>query len=85
MIPRFLLERIVEFLDSLNIPEHHDLSYEYGDIVWALKVKIHKLALRESYSKIILTDDEEKRYLARTWYLQQKGQLNNMVEDDEFL
>jgi hypothetical protein len=78
-IPLFLLERIIEFLDNLNIPERHELSYEYGDIVWALKVKIQKLELRGSYSKIILADDE-----ARIRYLQQRDpRLNDMVENGE--
>jgi len=84
MIPLFLLERIIEFLDCLDIPERHDLSYEYGDILWALKVKIQKLELKEAYSKIILAGDEENRDLLQIRHLQQRDLLNDMEDDEIF-
>ena len=83
MIPISLLEKIVEFLDSLELPEYHELRCDYCDILWALRVKKQKLELRDAYAKIISADNQDARDEARIHYLQEKRWLHNM-EDDPF-
>jgi hypothetical protein len=82
MIPLSLLDRMIELLDCLALPEYHELRYDCCDILWALKVKKQKIELRDAYAKIILADDLEARHLARNEYLRERGQLKDMVDGD---
>ena len=77
MIPLSLLDRIIELLDVLEPPEYHEIRYEYGDILWALKVKKQKIELRDAYAKIISADDTDLRDDARIEYLRQKRVLSD--------
>jgi len=72
MIPLSLLDQIVELLEELDLPEYHPLSYEYGNILWALKVKKQKLGLRDAYARIIAANNEDDKDEARMQYLLQK-------------
>jgi len=80
LIPLSLLEQIVELLEELNLSEYHPLSYDCGNILWALKVKKQKLELRGAYARIIAAANEEERDEARLQYLLQKRSL---CEDEE--
>jgi hypothetical protein len=82
MIPLSLLDRIVDLLDDLNLPEYHELRLEYCQILWALRIKKQKLQLRGAYAKIILADDEDTRDEARIEYLRERGQLRDLLEGD---
>jgi hypothetical protein len=79
LIPLSLLDRMIDFLACLDLPEYHELRYEYGDILWALRVKKQKIELRDAYSKIISADDQNTRDLARIDYLRLQRLLNDDV------
>jgi len=79
MIPLPLFMRIIELLEYWDIPEHHDLRYEYCDVLWELKVKTQRLELREAYSKIISACNEDDRHNARIDYLRQRKQLGDVA------
>jgi len=79
MIPLLLLDQIVELLEELDLPEYHPSSCEYGNILWALKIKKQKLGLRDAYAKIIAADNEDDRDEARMQYLLQK----RLLREDE--
>lgn len=80
MIPLFLLDRIIEFLVELDLSEYHELRYEYCEILWALRLKKQRLALRDAYAKIISADDHDARDDARIDYLH----LRNKLDDIDF-
>ena len=80
MIPLSLLESIIEFLDVLDLPEYHELRYEYSEILWALRTKKQKIELRDSYAKIIAAGNQDERDEARFKYLRRK----TYVGDDFF-
>jgi len=78
MIPFPLFMRVIELLQYWNIPESHDLYYEYCFVLCELKVKVQKLELREAYSKIISAKDEASRIDARIEYLRQRNSLGDV-------
>ena len=85
MIPLPLFKRVIDLLEYWDIPENHDLRYEYCNILWELKVKIQKLQLREAYSKYISASDEGARLNARFEYLRLRSCLGNVdVPDPPF-
>jgi len=83
MIPLSLFMRVIELLQYWDIPFHHDLRYEYCDVLWELKMKIQKLELREAYSKIVSADTEDARHDARIDYLTKRHYLGD-VDVPEF-
>jgi len=83
MIPMSLFMRVIELLGYWDIPEHHDLRYEYCNVLWELKVKIQRLELRDAYSKMISACNEDDRHTARIDYLRQRNQLGD-VDVPEF-
>jgi hypothetical protein len=82
MIPLSLLNRIVDFLVCLDLPEHNDLRFEHGEILWALRAKKDKLELRDAYSGIIASVGSDDRDLARIEYLRLKRQMESALERD---
>ena len=81
MIPRHMLGRIIEILESANLSRHPN-CYDYYPVLWELKVKMQKLELRDTYSKIMSAKNEDARHEARIEYLRQKRQLGNVDIDD---
>ena len=79
MIPLSLLDQIVDLLEELRLSEYHPLSYEYGNILWALNVKKQKLLLRDAYARIINADNQDDRDDARIQYLQKKHSLEGDI------
>ena len=76
LIPLSLLNSLIEFLNELDLSEYHELSWEYGQLLWALEMKKQKLNLRDSYAKIISADNEDDRHDARMEYLSKRNQLD---------
>ena len=83
MIPLTLFMRVIELLEYWDIPERHDLRYEYCKVLWELKVKFQRLELRDAYSKMISACNEDDRHIARFDYLRQRNQLGD-VDVPEF-
>jgi len=81
MIPLALFNRIIEFLEKWNLPEYHYIYDDYIDILWDLRVKMHKLDLRQAYLMIAQASDEDARQLARLEYLRQKEQMRFFDQD----
>jgi hypothetical protein len=79
LIPLALLEQIISLLQELDIPEYHPLNYEYGNILWALHVKMQKLELRDAYAKIISAGNQDDRDDACIEYLRQKRFLDDDI------
>ena len=73
MVSHALFMRVVDLLESWDIPERHELRFEYCDILSALKVKIQRLELHEAYSKIVSASDEDARIDARIEYLRKRA------------
>jgi len=82
LIPLALFRRVIDLLEYWDMPEHHDLRYEYCVVLWELKVKIQKLELREAYSKIISAKNEDARHDARIEYLRQRRCLGDVDVPD---
>jgi hypothetical protein len=78
LIPLPLFLRIIDILESWNIPDRHVLRYEYCDILRALKLKLQRLELRDAYSKIISANDVDARHDARIEYLRQRRYLGDV-------
>ena len=79
MIPLSLLERIIELFDGLDTSRYgYNFCREYGDILWALKVKMQRLELREAYARIVQAKDEDARHSARIEYLRQRNLLGDV-------
>jgi hypothetical protein len=75
MIPLSLLERVAGFLEVLDLLESHSLYYDYCDVLCALKLKMRKLELHDTYSKIVSAKNDDDRHEARIEYLRQKRDL----------
>jgi len=67
-----LFTRVIDLLECWDVPESHDLSYEYSTVLWELKVKLQRLELRDAYSKIVSAPDEDARDFARIDYLRKR-------------
>jgi len=78
MIPMTLFMRVIDLLEYWEIPEHHDLRYEYCNVLRELKVKVQRLELRDVYSKIVSACNEDDRHSARIDYLRQRNQLGDV-------
>ena len=80
MIPLSLLNQIIVFMQELDLSEYHPLSYECGNILWALRMKIQKIELRDTYARIISAVDEDERHNARIQYLSQRQAFRDEVD-----
>lgn len=79
LIPLSLLKRIIELLDGWDVSAcSYDIRYDYGSVLWELKVKLQKLGLRDAYAKIITAVDDDARDLVRIEYLRMKSQLGDV-------
>ncbi len=81
MLPLSLMERIIVFMERLDVSDYgYQLRDEYYDLLWALRVKKEKLALRDAYSKIIRAENPDARHEARIQYLIRKQSLSDIVD-----
>jgi len=53
MIPVFLLERIIQYLEDQEPSEYCESRYEYGEILWALELKLETRKFTMSYADFI--------------------------------
>jgi len=83
LIPLTLLERITELLGYWDISKYDRVVREdYEGILRQLNAKMLKLELRETYTKIIQSKDENARHSARMDYLWQKNHIRNVYGGD---
>jgi len=79
LIPLDLLVRTYELLDYFDISKYDRVVRDdYHAIKRELNRKLHKLELREAYSKILRAKDEDARHSARMEYLWQKNQIGDL-------
>jgi len=77
-IPLSLLKNLVTLLDYWDVSLlDRAIRDDYWDALSALRMKLHKLDLREAYAKIVKAPNEDARHLARIDYLR----LKNLVAD----
>jgi len=81
-IPLSLLERVIELLDGLDAERYdYNFYHEYNDVMYELSKKMKKIELRKAYARIITSDDDDDRDMARIEYLRQKRLLEETEED----
>jgi len=79
LIPLALLERIGQLLLYWDVSKYdRTIRDEHSSIMRELDVKMQKLQLRETYSKIIRAKDEDARFSARMEYLWHKNQIGGL-------
>jgi len=77
-IPMWLLKRTIQLLMCIDITEYElPVQLKYQAVISAFRKKEQRLALRESYAKIIFAEDEDKRAAAKTQYLHEKWEICN--------
>ena len=82
MIPHDLFMRVVDLLEYWDIPDSHDLRFEYCYVLRELNVKIQRLELRDTYSKIISAKNESARFDARIEYLRKRSSIGDVDVPD---
>jgi hypothetical protein len=84
-IPLHLLKTLVVLLEYWDVSLFdRAVRDDYWDALWALKIKLLKLDLREAYSIIVKAPDEDARHHARIEYLRLKNQFDAVVADAGF-
>ena len=85
LIPLPLLERIIALLECWDVTKcSYELRYDYSGVLWALKVKIQRLELREAYTRIVHAQSEDDRHLARIEYFRLKNLLGHVDVEPVF-
>ena len=75
-IPLSLLKNLVVLLEYWDVSLFDRVVREdYWDALWALKMKLLKLEIRDAYTMIVKAPDEDARHRARMEYLRLKNQL----------
>jgi len=75
-IPLPLLKSLVALLEYWDVSLFdRAVRDDYWDALWALKMKLLKLEMRDAYSMIVKAPDEDARHRARIEYLRLKNQL----------
>ena len=72
-IPLFLLVQTIYILELIDTAIYDkSIQIDYDNVLNALNKKKESLELREAYSAIIRSKDDDARHLARMRYLDQK-------------
>jgi len=83
LLPLPLVEKIIELLGYWNTSGYdRAIRDDYDSILRDLSVKMQKLELRNTYSKIIRAKDEDARLSARIEYLWQKNYIRSVYGSD---
>jgi len=82
LIPISLVKQIIELLGCWDLSNYdRAIRDDCWDVLQSLNVKMQKLELRDTYSKVLAASDEESRHDARMEYLWQKRRLDDLVND----
>ena len=82
-IPLSLLKNLIALLEYWDVSLlDRAVRDEHGNALYALTMKLHKLDLREAYSKIVNAPNEDARHMARIEYLRLKNTLAELAEID---
>jgi len=82
-IPLSLLKNLITLLEYWDVTLYdRAIRNDYYDILSDLRMKLHKLDLREAYSKIVKAHDEDARHTARMEYLHLKNLLADLSAID---
>jgi hypothetical protein len=82
LIPVALVEQIIELFDYWDISKYdRAIRDDRRDVLQQLNVKLHKLELRDAYSKMVNADNEDRRHETRMEYLWLKNRLNDLIND----
>jgi hypothetical protein len=80
-IPMPLLKKLVDLLEFWDISLFdRGIQDDYWDALWALKMKLLKIELRDAYAMIIKAPNEDSKHNARIQYLRLKNQLRDEEE-----
>jgi hypothetical protein len=79
LIPLSLLIKTVELLEYWDVSRYDRfIQDDYCDVLFALKVKLQKLELRDAYAKIINAKSSDDRDWTRIEYLRLRNQLGEV-------
>ena len=81
-IPLALLKSLITLLEYWNVSLlDQSIRDDYWYALWALKLKLLKLDLRDAYTKLVKAPDDDARHMARIEYLQLKNQFEAIVAE----
>ena len=79
MLPVSLLDGIIELLGYWDVSKYdYSIRCDYGEVIWALKVKKQKLELRDAYAKIITAKNTDDRDNARIDYMRKRNKFGDV-------
>ena len=80
-IPLPILKSLVVLLEYWDVSLlDRTVQDDYWDALWALKIKLLKLDLRDAYAMIVNARDDEARHMARIEYLRLKRELETVAD-----
>jgi len=81
-IPLALLKSLVTLLEYWDVSLFdQSVRDDYWYALWALKLKLLKLDLRDAYARIVKAPNDDARHTARIEYLQLKRQFDAIAAD----
>ena len=81
-IPLALLKSLITLLEYWNVSLlDQSIRDDYWYALWALKLKLLKLDLRDAYTKLVKAPDDDAKHMARIEYLQLKNQFEAIVAE----
>ena len=81
-IPLALLKSLITLLEYWDVSLFdRSVRDDYWYALWALKLKLLKLDLRDAYTRIVKAPNDDARHIARIEYLQLKNQLDAVAAE----
>jgi len=81
-IPLALLKNLITLLEYWDVSLFdQSVRDDYWYALWALKLKLLKLDLRDAYTRIVKAPNDDARHIARIEYLQLKNQLDAVAAE----
>jgi len=82
LLPLSLLKLIIKLLERLDVSNYnYETRWDYSCALLELKIKIHKLELREAYTEMIKASDQDAKKEARMKYHQKCIQFYDIDEN----